>query len=189
MKVTGSIALYRTSRLDGTKDLLVARHNLIVYQSADAIARMADPNRNFAVRYMYFEFSNATSAPAAADVEDDVDLFNALVAPEDYLRVPIIASPAYSVSAGDESKFSGNEVTFFASTGAAPTVGGSVVGEVNGEVFGTGSEIGAAGLIISDGTKANDMLHSRVIITPGPVVKSADYDFDLHWKLKFDPTT
>ena len=104
----------------------------------------------------------------------------------DYIRAPIITSPAISVDDADTETYAGNRVTFFVSTATAPVIGVRH-GEVSGVEFLDGVFIGAACLVASDGTKANDKIFSRVIIDGGPIEKPAGYDLDIHWELVFAP--
>lgn len=185
MRITGSIRLLARP-LDGRPSaVLLEKRNLIVDQSADAIARMADPTSNYAVRYMYFEFSNSSPDPSDPGTGDTAADYGSIEAPGDYLRVPILAGPALSVTPGEEARYSGNAITFFATTGSAPLTGGIPLGEVNQEAFGPGSKVCAAGLVVSDGQRRNDLLHSRTLVSP-VFSKTADYEFDLHWTLVFD---
>lgn len=190
MQIQGAIQVFQTHRLSGRRKLVHSKPNLNVYQSGDAAALSLDPQKQYAIRYVYFEFKNGAAVVPTPAVEDDVSLYAGLSAPDDYLRVPIIAAPAYDVPAGEESYFSGNQITFFASTKAAPTDGGgNIVGETNGEVLTDGtSEIHTIGLVASTGEKDDDLLFARTNISPGVVTKQAGYDVDIHWSVRFGPT-
>lgn len=191
MNAHGSVLISLSDKLTGEKYPLLdlPAKNLEVYQSGDATAKMVDPQKNFAIRYIYFEFRNAAPAVPTPDLGDDISIYSGLSAPDDYLRVPILAAPAYDVKAGEEAEFNGNRVTFFGTTKAAPTdSGGDVVGEANGEILTDGtSVIHTVGLVASDGRKENDLLFARMNISPGTITKQAGYDVDIHWSLHFGP--
>lgn len=170
----------------GGRILVADQSNLVVNQAADAMALMVDPTKRFTIRYAYFEFGDTDSIFAAADLEDSAESMSSLVAPMDYIRAPIITTPAISVADDDAGTYAGNRSTFFVSTATAPSAGAKY-GEASGVEFADGVFVGAACLVASDGTKANDKIFSRVIISGGPIEKPAGYDLDIHWELVFAP--
>lgn len=189
MSAIGHAKIYLVNRTTGHRKLINHIKNLEVYQSGDAIAKMTDPNLNYAIRYVFFEFANFEEFDTPVpDVSDDISIYAALGANYDYLRVPIIAAPAYDVKDEDDAHFESNRVTFFATTKAAPVVGGDVVGETNGEVLTNGTSIiHSAGLVASTGDPDDDLLFARLNITPSAVTKQDGYDVDIHWAVRFGP--
>lgn len=189
MQATGHASIYLTHRESGQRKLVDHIKNLEVYQSGDALAKMANPQLDYAIRYVYFEFRNSAPVVPTPDISDDVTLYDGLAPDYDYLRVPIIAAPAYDVKPEDAPHFAANRATFFATTKAAlPNSGGDVVGETNGEILTDGTSIfHSAGLVASTGDPKNDLLFARLNISPGTVTKQAGYDIDIHWAVRFGP--
>ena len=191
MEAIGHATIILRHRKTGHAEIVGHVKNLEVNQSGDALAKMADPQLNYAIRYVYFEFRNSAPVVPTPDLADDITIYSGMSAPDDYLRVPIIAAPAYSVKPEDVGSFAGNRVTFFATSKAAPTDGGgNIVGAANGVVLTDGTSIfHSAGLVVSTGDPADDLLFARLNIAPGTVTKQAGYDVDIHWAIRFGPPT
>jgi hypothetical protein len=189
MQATGHAHIYLTNRETGESQLLDHIKNLEVYQSGDALAKMVNPQLNYAIRYVYFEFRNATPVVPVPDISDDVSIYAGLTSNYDYLRVPIIAAPGYDVKVEDEPYFAFNRATFFATTKAAPVNGsGNIIGASNGTILTDGvSKFHSAGLVASTGDPKDDLLFARLNISPGVVTKQAGYDIDIHWAIRFGP--
>lgn len=190
--MNGHISIFKRAA-DGTGKQLVSKANLTTYSAGSAIAKMAMHNDNYAVRYIYFEFSDddVVSPPAPAE-EDTIESYRSLSSPFDYLRVPIRAGAVID-TADSDSNYEDNRITFFATTAAAPVSVGGVVGEANGIVFKKTGEavtdyarIYSVGLVVSNGTEESDILYARANL--GSVVSNElGYDFDIHWDLTFTP--
>jgi hypothetical protein len=188
MQAVGHASIFLRNSFTGDRRLVASIKNLEVYQSGDAMAKMSDPHLNYAVRYVMFEFRNSAPVVPTPALEDDMSIYTGMTAPDDYLRVPIIAAPGYDVKTADSAYFAHNRVTFFATTKAAPTTGGSVIGEANGVVLTDATSVfHSAGLVVSDGDPDHDLLFARLNITPGTVTKQAGYDVDIHWAIRFGP--
>lgn len=189
MQAIGHASIYLTNRQTGERQLLDHIKNLEVYQSGDALAKMVNPQLNYAIRYVYFEFRNSAPVVPTPDISDDISVYAGLVPDYDVLRVPIIAAPSYDVKAEDQPYFAFNRATFFATTKAAPVDGGgNVVGATNGTVLTDGvSVFHSAGLVASTGDPKDDLLFARLNISPGTVTKQAGYDVDIHWAIRFGP--
>ncbi len=147
--------------------LIVRARNLVVYGGGDIIAQLLAGNAKYRISHMYFGFENTVGVPvfAAPARTDTVAFFSGLVAPQDYIRAPIV--DPVTLAAAD-ANHSYNVATFNA-------IATSVVGE-NGTAFGaaSNSQVATLGLVAAPtGLVAGDVLYARVnLATPLPAAGS-----------------
>jgi len=162
---------------------LFERSNLVVDQSADASAAMANKFGGFSVSHAYFEFATEAAVfdnPAPEDTTDSV--VTSAISPRDILRCPILTPPGVGTS--DVDKFAANELTFFASTSAARLTNGARKGFVGSTNFVDGVLIGGACLIVSKSDQISDILFARIKFG-SPIEKAAGFEIDIQWKITF----
>lgn len=180
-RLTGRVTAFCN---DGeTRSFAFSAPNLVVDQSADAQARMADRFSNFSVSMAYFEFGGSGfDEPAPEDTVQSV--VAAAVSDRDILRCPIAVPPGYSSS--DSSRFGANMLSFMATTSTARPISGSRKGFVSGTDFADGSMVGGACLVGSSGSRDSDLLFARIRF-PDPVEKVAGMEIDILWEITFNP--
>jgi len=110
----------------GHVKMLVEQKNIIPYQGADILARVLAGDDSYAPGAMFFEFENTAGAPVVPvpTRDEGIDYYLdtlALSATKDYVRAPLIVTPAISASGSD---YAGNQVTFFAITAGSQGVHG-----------------------------------------------------------------
>jgi len=110
----------------GHVKMLVEQKNIIPYQGADVLARILAGDETFVPGAMFFEFENTAGVPSVPvpTRSEDIDYYLdtlALSAVKDYVRAPLVVSPAISASGSD---YDGNQVTFFAITAGSTGVHG-----------------------------------------------------------------
>jgi hypothetical protein len=138
--------------------MVVESHNLVVYHGGDIIAQLLAGNPEYRISHMYFAYENTVGVPAppAEARTDTVAYFDGLVAPEDYIRTPILEPP--QLVAGDvDHNF--NRVTFVA-------VASAIAGE-HGVPFGaaSNSQVSNIGLVAAPtGIVTGDILYARYVL-------------------------
>lgn len=133
----------------------VEAHNLVVYTGGDIIAALLAGQPEYRISHMYFAYENTAGAPAITITpvrNDTAATYAALIAPQDYLRAPIIEPP--QITAADVNH-NGNRVTFNSIANAA-------TGE-NGTSYGAAfsSKVWNVGLVAAPtGATAGDVLYA-----------------------------
>jgi len=117
----------------GHVKMLVEQANIIPYQGADVLARLLAGDITYAPGAMFFEYENTAGAPSVPTPARDEGIEYylstlALSADKDYVRAPLVVSPAVSASGSD---YAGNQVTFFAVTAGASGVHGRAFAEAS----------------------------------------------------------
>lgn len=160
---------------------MVSQKNIIPYQGADVLARLLGGDIDYKPAVMYFEFDNAGGVPVPPSPTRDEGIGYylsdlALEAQRDYLRVPLVVTPAITSSGSD---YAGNQVTFFAITAGSS-------GE-HGKPFQTGSQVYGVGLAASpEPTQAtSDLLFSRSYSGFSPVPKEDGYQIGAQYLIRF----
>lgn len=136
--------------------MVVRATNLVVYTGGDIIAQLLAGNIEYRISHMYFGFENTVGVPSfAAPARTDVTgFFSGLIAPQDYLRTPILLPTPLTAADGNHN---GNRATFSA-------IAVDVVG-VNGVPFGSASnsQVATIGLVAAPtGVVGGDVLYARV---------------------------
>lgn len=123
----------------GHVKMLVEQKNIIPYQGADVLARILAGDVLYAPGAMFFEFENTAGAPIVPTPlrSEGIDYYLsdlALEATKDYVRAPLVVTPAISASGSD---YDGNQVAFFAITSGLTGVHGKTFDQsVNSKVYG-----------------------------------------------------
>ena len=178
----GFVRLFLIDKDTGQKTLLVEKHNTILYSGADIMAASPTGDLSYNVACMYFEYKNLTlpgdaiSAPTY-DRTGGIDYYNALADPYDVIRVPLTTSPA--IASSDATKYSGNQVTFYAATeGIAGAIASLPFADANNSaVFGVG-------LVATPDwtTQASDVVFARTYVDK--VLKAANYEIGCAWVIR-----
>ena len=130
--VHGKVTLWRIDEKTGIRTPIVSKTNQIQvgwgFIAAKQLGFRYQPDRDqYFISGMYFEYENladpdANVALATFDRTEGAEYYNALVAPKDFIRVPLRLEPAISVAVGSEGADvlqqanRGNQLTFFAQT-------------------------------------------------------------------------
>lgn len=167
----------------GHVKMLVEQKNIIPYQGADVLARILAGDETYAPGAMFFEFENTAGAPSvptpARDegIEYYLDTL-ALSATKDYVRAPLVNTPAISASGSD---YSGNQVTFFAITAGAVGVHGKTFDfSANSKVYGV-----ALAATPEPTQYTQDLLFSRSYDGFDPVPKEDGYQIGGQYIIRF----
>ena len=123
---SGSVSVSYRNKTTGESVLVLEQKNLITYGAADIIAKLIAGDSRYAINGMYFQFENTPGSPnpgQSIDRSSGIGYFNSLDGPSDWLRVPIITSGKIAKSPIGSVSYSGNSVTFVATTGAADVQG------------------------------------------------------------------
>lgn len=152
--------------------------NLVVYGGADVIARLLAGYDAYKISHICFAFQNTAGSPPVvtpARTDTAASAFHGLVAPSDFLRVPVL-SPAQIASGG--INYAGNQATFIAIANA--TVG------VNGVPFGSAnnSKVFALGIVAAPtGAYAGDVLYAYFGLTT-PIAAAGTGQVSATWTLE-----
>lgn len=169
---------------NGNLSPLLSRENLYVYSGADVVAAALAGRAEYSVATMYLEFENLASPgdPIVAPTYDrtsDVSYYSNLSSPRDFLRVPLTLQP--TLSSSDDSKYHGNQVTFFGiSSDNVGENGLAFMHTVNSTVFG-----GALCASPVADTQANDVIVSRTYWEANGVLKQQNHQIGVQWTLRF----
>jgi len=107
---------------------VLEQKNLVLHGGADIVARLLSGDSRYAINGMYFKFKNTTDpiAPEIPSRSDTVDQYHSITGTDniDWLRVPIITSGKIA-AVPEGSHYSGNSVTFVATTASVSQTGKS----------------------------------------------------------------
>ncbi len=124
-------------RLENEAGEVVEGRNLVVYTGGDIIAQLLTGNLDYQITHMYFGYENTLgvpSKPAASRTDTAASIFHALVAPDDFLRAPIL-QPVTLEAADVNHSF--NRATFNAvANGSAGVLGLDYGAAFNSKVWG-----------------------------------------------------
>lgn len=153
-------------------------HNLVLYEGSNILGLLLAGNSEYSITTMYMEYENNASPPAAISParDDDVSYFTGLIAPKDFLRVPLINNP----------KLSGSDLNFSSNTCLFAAVSSGVTG-VNGVDFSSAASskvVGGALVATPTGSVSGDVIFSRFEITP-VIPKSASSAVGIQWAMVF----
>ncbi len=135
--------------------------NLVTYQGGDVLAGLVAGRSTYKISHMYFEYENTAGAPTAgvAARTDTAVSRQAVSAPKDLIRAPLIAVPTLTAADGNHVA---NRATFYALTTAT-------TGLISSLPFtaGANSKIYAACLVAAPGgnTTAQDLVYARYILS------------------------
>jgi len=165
----------------GHVKMLVEQKNIIPYQGADVLARLLAGDDSYVPGAMFFEFENTAGAPVVPTPARDegIDYYlSGLGANQDYIRAPLIVTPAISASGSD---YDGNQVTFFAITSGTTGVHGETFDHtVNSKVYGV-----ALAATPEPSTYTSDRLFSRSYSGFSPVPKEDGYQIGGQYIIRF----
>jgi len=157
----------------------IERSNLILYGAADILAQLIAGNADYKINAMYIEFENTGGPPVippAFDRSGGRAYYDGLGAGKDYLRVPILVSPALSASG---VAYQNNQATFFAVTEG--------VAGVHGTTFDITSVVYGAALVAAPdiGDQSQDIVFSRVYTEIGSIQKEVGHEVGVTWTIGF----
>jgi len=158
---------------------VIQRTNLVLYGAADILALLIAGNADYKLNVMYIEFQNTGGTPVPAPSFNRTGgraYYDGLVS-ADYLRVPVLTSPALSASA---SQYENNQAAFFAVTEG-------VLG-VHGTAFNTTSVVYGAALVAAPdiGDQSRDIVFSRVYTEIGSIQKEVGHEVGVSWTIRFN---
>lgn len=137
---------------------VVEAPNLVVYAGGDIIAKLLAGDCTYQISDFYFEFENTVGVPAppAAARTDTTALFLGLVAPQDFIKSPILQPPQFSAS---DVNHNNNQVTFLSVANAVAGYHGVPFGSANN------SKVYGLGLVASPtGVTTADVLYAHFIL-------------------------
>jgi hypothetical protein len=171
----------------------VTQNTLMVEWGYAAARLFGFGDRSYKINRLYVEFENvaAPEDPVSTPAYDEFELrdyYDNLVAPRDYLRIPLEGDPQLFIGTGYENYFTSGE------TGNALLFKGVTQGAVgvNGVPFsnGTNSKIFGVGLVAApvDGDKTQDVLICRAYYAEAAQkLKPASGEVGISWPLTFKP--
>ena len=168
---------------NGHIKMLVEQKNIIPYQGADILARLLAGDDTCAPGAMFFEFENTAGSPSVPSPtrSEGIDYYlsDLLLDPDkDYIRAPLVVSPAISASGSD---YNGNQVTFFAITSGLTGVHGRTFDQaVNSKVYGV-----ALAATPSPTQYTQDLLFSRSYSGFSPIPKEDGYQCGAQYIIRF----
>jgi hypothetical protein len=163
--------------------MLVEQKNIIPYQGADVLARLLAGDITYAPGAMFFEYENTAGVPSvptpARDEGIEYYLSSLPLDPDkDYVRAPLVVSPAISASGSD---YAGNQVTFFAVTAGTSGVHGRAFDKANdSKVYGV-----ALAATPQPTQYTQDLLFSRSYSGFSPVPKEVGYQIGGQYIIRF----
>lgn len=153
--------------------------NLILYGSADALAKVISGDKTYAISTVYFEFTNDTVAPTVTNTDRAVNVsyYTGLSGLQDYIRSVIDLSPSFSTS--DNTKYSNNVVTFFGVTSSSVGIKGNTFSQA------AGSKVYGAALVISPTNDiSGDKVFARFYFTTAQA-KTNNSQIGVKWSVQF----
>lgn len=191
MQAVGHVIGCYTNIKTGKETEVFRQKNLILYEGADIMAGLLSGDRKFFPSHMYFAYENKDSAPTAPSFQRDggTSYFSTLsesVPTQDWLRVPIITTPRISVIG---SNYSGNAVTFSASSASSD----SLRGESPEQNYFAASGVDGASRVYSvalvsatnPNTKSGDKVFSRLNLS-SPLTVTSGHHLTFYWIIKFN---
>jgi len=191
----GRVTIGYRSKKTGRFSKIVEKDNLILYGGADIMANLLGGDTRFALSHMYFQYQNTSGSVTASSSftrADGVEDFNAIsgtgLNPIDWLRIPILTSGKISAFPEGDDSYSGNSITFVATSAAHPTQLGESPEEnyfsddgVNGP-----SKIYAVALAAAPqrNNKLTDVVFSRLALDV-PITVQPDNYIDCFWTIAF----
>jgi hypothetical protein len=152
--------------------------NLILYGAADILGKIMSGKSEYIPSYMYFEFTNGSESPVDnSNKAITTSYYTGLVAPKDYMRVPIDSTPALSES---DANYSNNVVTYLATVGNGTGVNGSEFSNSQPSLV-----VGGALVSSPDGTLASDIVFSRFYFSTAITV-TAEMLIGIKWSMQFN---
>lgn len=191
---------YRNS-VSGVFTPILRQENLVMYEAADAMARLCAGDSRYAISHMYYQYQNINSPSAVTfERQDGVETYLAINATSsgtiDWLRIPIYTEAKIDTYVGtgeDPLIYAGNMATFVATSAAYPAnAGGGQVGQSPSQNYfaSTGangaSKVTCVALVVSPqpNDKTKDLVFSRLALQTPIVVQSNSY-IDCFWSLAF----
>jgi len=173
---------------------LFSRQNTLMTTWGFAAARLFGyGDTSYKISRIYVEYENVASPGDAVavptfDVDDGRAYYDNLVAPQDYLRIPLSGLPDTQIASGFENVFTedvdGNKLIFAGQTsGTAGENSVAFSDSVNSKVFGL-----ALVAAPDDADKTKDVIVSRGYYpTADQKVKQASGQIGVTWELIFKP--
>ncbi len=155
----------------------VESHNLVVFTGADIITRLLTGNQAFRIQSMYFVYENTVGVPTPlVPSRNDVQAtFQALVAPKDYLRAPILEPTQLSSTA---VQYQSNQATFLSVT--VGTVG------AHGVPFGSANNSKVTNVVLlasPTGLAAGDVVYASFAL-PTAIAAAGSGQISAAWNVR-----
>ena len=177
---SGFIKVWKVHKQTNKAELVVDKHNLVMYQGSDLLAKSLVGYPNAHISHMYIGYMNSATAPTPSKVIDraySVPL-SGYTTPYGALRLPLTFPAAYTA----ETNYTGNIPVFTvmittatAEWGAAFTSGG-----------GTPSWVFETVLVaaLDPSSASSDLIFSRAQFTP--IQYDSNYNLTVTWGVKFE---
>jgi len=109
---------------------VLEQKNLVTYGGADIMAKLLSGDSRYAINGMYFKYENTTEVPSGISPSREhtaASQYHSLDGEDkiDWLRIPIITNGKIAPLPEDSIYYSGNSVTFVATTASIDAVGRS----------------------------------------------------------------
>jgi hypothetical protein len=169
---------------------VIHKKNLITFGGADVLAKLISGDNRYAISGMYFKFQNTNDVPSEDSIDRSDNLSHFLnssnfTESKDWLRVPIITTGKISQNPYNSSDYSGNRVTFVATSAAVDQVG--EFGNVFSSSSGDGpSKVFSLALVsmVESADKTKDVVFARTNITP--IIAVENSYIDVFWTVTFN---
>jgi hypothetical protein len=191
MQAVGHVIGCLTNAKSGLETQVFQQKNLIMHEGADIMAGLLSGDMRFVPSHMYFLYENTNSPitpPPELTRADGRSFFASITGSspnQDWLRVPIITRPRISI-VGEE--YSGNVVTFSASSAASDTLQGeSPAHNYFGSSGANGpSKVFSLALVagVNPNTNREDKIFSRLNLQT-PMSLPAGHHLTFYWMIKF----
>lgn len=173
----------RLMELDELEHVLREDHvrNKFMAGGADILTKLLTGDASFSIRTMYIEFENGNPGSVTEPgyvPGDGLEYYTGLVAPKDYLRVPLATNPV--ISSSDDSKYAGNQVTFFGITAGTAGVNGLPFSETAGSVAYGGALVASPVL----GSPTADRIYARSYWTDRLYPKHDGRQIGIQWTVR-----
>ena len=179
----GIVRLFSFDEKTGRIARMVEKHNLILFDGADILARVLTGDPKYAVGTMYMEFKNTTLpiTPPVFDRGGGAAYYAGLQPSSDvdFLRIPLTILPTIEPS---DSNYEGNQITFFGiSEGSTGFWGRAFNPTVHSKVYGAAL---VATPDISD--QSQDKVFSRVYSGIDEIPKELGFGIGITWVIRFN---
>jgi len=161
--VTGIVRVTKTNMLTGKIVAFEEKKNLVLYRAADLMAQAITGNDEYKISSVYFEYDNSNTNVPSFTREDGESYYNALpdspTGSRDFLRIPIAASPSFSVESGSTGTSSSSS-----SSGGGGSAPSYYLNNIVTFYAVTSGEVGIKGHSYSDGI--SNVLGAALVATP-----------------------
>lgn len=192
-QIRGDVVIGLRNAKTNTFTPLIQKKNLIMFGAADIMAHLLGGDSRYAVSHMYYQYQNisgSVTASASFTRADGITDFLSIDGSDqtDWLRIPIITAGKVDSYPVDSTQYSGNAVTFVATSASSSTQTGESASE---NYFADSGDDGpskvyaiALAAALSPADKTKDIVFSRLELDTPITVEAGNY-IDCFWQIAF----